>query len=137
MNDYDLLDSDYSDEEEYSFNEDYFTTYYLDNIFDLYYQLKNTMYFNPNVMGKSSITSFTSLIIDMLFNEQNVLNKYGKTLTYRENRFVNNNKDDIDVVVDSIDNFIQYICLRYHNLHFYNKDLIHKWVVRSSCLSKL
>lgn len=136
MNDYDLLESDYSDEED-SFNEEYFTTHYLDNIFNLYYSLKNSICYNPNIIDKSSISSFTCLIIDLLFYQETLVRKYGKPLTYRENQFVFNNKRDIDNIVDSIDAFIQFLRKRYYHLKFSNKDLIYKWVVRSSCLSRL
>lgn len=137
MNDYDLLESDYSDEEETSFNEEYFTTYYLDNIFDLYYNIKNSMCFNPNIMSKSNISSFTTLIVDLLFNQQTLFRKYGKSLTYRENRFIISNKNTIDQTVVSIDHFVQFVRIRYGVMNLVSKDLIQKWVVRSSCLSRL
>ena len=136
MYDYDLVDSDYSEEDD-TFNEDYFITHYLDNMFDLYYDIRNSVYYNPTVMGKSSITSFTTLMVDLLFNQPTTFKKYGKTLSYRENRFLLNNKQDIDNAVDSIYSFIRFIINRYGTVNVVSKDLLNKWVVKSSYLSRL
>lgn len=136
MTDLEQLESDYSDEED-TFNEDFFITFYLDDLFYLYYNLRDTIYFNPSIMSKSNVSSFTTLVIDAIFNQKDIVKKYQKGFSYRENRFFEDNKRDIDIIVDSIWDFINFINLKYNAFNTVSKDILYKWVVRSSHLSYL
>lgn len=133
MNEYEFLESDSaSDNLSDTFDEDYFATFYLDAIFNLYHQLIGRPFHDPNILGKSNITSFTSLVLTSLFDSTKLIQRYKSNLSYRQNRFLSDNLSSVQKIVDSIYGFLKMISLK-HNLHnMIDKFVLTKWVIYSS-----
>lgn len=133
-----VLDSDYADYESDShseeIDEDSFLSYHLEDILDMYSDVKGRCVPCIDVLGNCNSTTFTNLVVQAIFSPNKLGLRKDTTLTYRQKRYMDENLDTLHELFNNVHAFIEYLAKKHDLISFLTKDIFCAWAVKYSCV---